>query len=1347
MTTLISTGMQTMTLRAAALALLAALLAVPLAAQTPRVLMSDASGVTIEYRPQLRFSSIAQGGSTFSLPDFDGAIELTPNDIGAPGLRYHAEVLALPGLTGNTVAVLQTEYEDRANILLAPIPSVKPGDEGSEILYEPGPGYAQSGLLPGSVVSLGNVGIARDRIIGSLRLFPFQYDAPARRLRLYTRIVVRVDYGPADARLRPVSKADGFAASVLNADMAARALVFPRPLRKTQATGFSTGNWYRIEIPEEGVYRLTRSWFQNAGIDVASLDPRTIKIFTHGGRELPASLRDERPEDMQEIAIEVSGENDGRLDDGDEVLFFAQGLTGFTYDSAKQRYRHYIHRYDNTNACLLTFGGATGARVAQQQSLNEPSPFSPQWFTGKEFSEEEAENFLFSGKNWFGKKINPSTLANSQMFVRKLEGLVRTEPVVVRLLLLSQSEVANTFSISDGTTLGSVGMGTIRFSDDTGDIAATSGVREFSRPGDLPDDRSSLRVEYSATNPEKSRGGYVDWIEWYYARRFVALGDALAFSAPDTAAVCAYDLNGFSTSDLRVYDVSDFARVRRIADPFISGGTVRFQAAARAGRPPQYLALARPAFKTPGAPVKLPNSDLMTSKGAEYVIITAPGLVPAANTLKQHRERAGDDALSVKVVTVPEIYNEFNNSVADPAAIRNFLAHALANWEITPRYVLLFGDGHYDPKGHSDQGRAEAILVPVWETENTLNRISCYVSDDYFAQLVGDDAIVDLATGRLPVQTLAEAEHVVSKIIAYETHPDLDPWKNRITLVADDGLTTSGDDRSVHTAQSELLSNNVPLEFEQRKIYIVSYKTENTAQGRRKPEANKAIIDQINEGTLLINWTGHGSDAVWAHENIFVTESTVPQLVNDGRQTFVTAATCTFGLYDRPGLRSGTEAIILHEGGGAIGALSSVRVVFSGQNSSYNQAFFTNIFTKGREPDGRAKRIGDGNYTTKLLYNSDANYEKFHLFADPAMRLALPRYRCSIDSFLVNGNVAAGDTLQLKALSTVTIKASVVKPDSSVWTGFNGVAQVALYDASRRISVPLDGWSGFDYGMQGGLLYRGQATIANGMFTVTFMIPKDISYENSSGRLAVYFDNSSTDGSGFSTSFRIGGSDTSASDDNKGPDIALFMDTRSFLPGDVVNENPLLIADLFDEHGINTTGLGIGHNIEAWLDGSGTGTVLNAYYKGERDSYQRGTVQFRYAGLASGTHTLRFRAWDIFNNPSIAETHFRVEGSASVAITDAYPYPNPMQDRTVFTFTHNQSGPVRVEIKIYSVAGRLIRSIQTPEYSDRNVHVPWDGRDEDGTQLANGTYFYKIVCTTTDGGRGSELLGKLAVLR
>jgi flagellar hook assembly protein FlgD len=88
-----------------------------------------------------------------------------------------------------------------------------------------------------------------------------------------------------------------------------------------------------------------------------------------------------------------------------------------------------------------------------------------------------------------------------------------------------------------------------------------------------------------------------------------------------------------------------------------------------------------------------------------------------------------------------------------------------------------------------------------------------------------------------------------------------------------------------------------------------------------------------------------------------------------------------------------------------------------------------------------------------------------------------------------------------------------------------------------------------------------------------------------------------------------------------------------------------------------------------------------------------------------------------------------------------------MQDRTVFTFTHNQSGPVRVEIKIYSVAGRLLRSIQTSEVSDRNVHVPWDGRDEDGAQLANGTYFYKIVCATSDGGRGSELLGKLAVLR
>jgi hypothetical protein len=595
------------------------------------------------------------------------------------------------------------------------------------------------------------------------------------------------------------------------------------------------------------------------------------------------------------------------------------------------------------------------------------------------------------------------------------------------------------------------------------------------------------------------------------------------------------------------------------------------------------------------------------------------------------------------------------------------------------------------------------------------------------------------------VQTTQDADNVIAKIIAYEATPDFDPWRNRVTFVADDGKTTKGDDYNTHTAQSEDLAHSMPPGIEQKKINIVSYATENTSYGRRKPGAFRAIIDQINEGTLVTNFTGHGSDCVWAHEQVFLCDATLPQLTNARRLTFVSAATCTFGLYDRPDVRSGTEQLILKSDGGAIGGLSSPRVVFSGQNSSFNLAFFEYLFARGVEADGRMKRIGEGIYGAKHQWYGDAGYEKFHLFCDPSIRLARPRYRAGVDSILVGGVPITGDSAQIKALSKVTILASVRRPDSTLWSDFSGTAQIRLYDAERNVAVAE--WNNWSYTINGGLLFRGEATITNGLFQTTFIVPKDISYENNNGRLTIYFDNGTVDGAGYDNSFRVGGSDTSGVADNHGPDIALYLDSRSFRSGDIMTEHPLLIADLYDKDGINTTGLGIGHSIESWIDGGEPGIVLNDYYAGERDSYQQGVVQYQLTALEAGMHTLKLRAWDIYNNSSTAEIAFTVALSSDPVIRDVYPYPNPVSDATVFTFQHNLALPVDVDVTLYTLSGRRIRTLRESGVQETFVRIPWDGRDSEGDRPANGVYFYKIQCRAAGSGTAVETIGRVSLLR
>jgi hypothetical protein len=234
---------------------------------------------------------------------------------------------------------------------------------------------------------------------------------------------------------------------------------------------------------------------------------------------------------------------------------------------------------------------------------------------------------------------------------------------------------------------------------------------------------------------------------------------------------------------------------------------------------------------------------------------------------------------------------------------------------------------------------------------------------------------------------------------------------------------------------------------------------------------------------------------------------------------------------------------------------------------------------------------------------------------------------------------------------------------------------------------------------------------------------------------------------GYNENIVINGTDTSAAQDNKGPEMNIYFNSLSFRPGDVIPEAPVLIVNLKDESGINAAGSGIGHRIEAWLDDQNQSTDLTQYYKSKLDTYQEGIVEYQFGKLSPGTHSLRLRAWDVFNNASTSETIFDVLVSQGLKISEVFNYPNPFSGQTAFTFNHNQILPVDTEIKIYTIAGRQVNSIKKANITDKFVKVEWDGRDKEGDQLANGIYLYKIILKTQDGRFTSEALGKLSILR
>ncbi|MGH2567142.1 MAG: type IX secretion system sortase PorU, partial [Bacteroidota bacterium] len=664
---------------------------------------------------------------------------------------------------------------------------------------------------------------------------------------------------------------------------------------------------------------------------------------------------------------------------------------------------------------------------------------------------------------------------------------------------------------------------------------------------------------------------------------------------------------------------------------------------------------------------------------------------------------------------------------------------ATTSWPITPRYVLLLGDGKYDYKDNLNRRQKENWIIP-YESLNSNNQINTYSSDDHFVILQPNNPRVSLALGRLPVRSAAEADSMVSKIINYETASPFGSWRNRVTFVADDGLTSTGDELSLHTNQSEVLAQNyTPASFDRRKIFIVEYPTVTSATGRRKPDANAAIVDAINNGTLIINYTGHGNPKIWAHERIFGDEEDFPKLINYDKQCLLVAATCDFARWDDPTDRSAGEKIIVDLRSGAIAVVTSIRVVYSHLNATFNNILFS--FLLAQDSLGRPPRLGDAMKATKQVLYS-VNDLKFHLLGDPSMRLAIPRAPATIDS------IAGTPTTQVVSIPTlgrITLNGEVKQPGGERWSDFEGRALIEVFDAKRRVLVPE--WGNYSFEVNGSLLYRGEMSVNSGRYAGLFPIPKDVSYDRGSARVSVYAWSNTTDGIGYTENVRIEGTDSTAVADTTGPQLQLYLDSEAFRPGDFVKPDATLIVELYDESGINTSTAGIGHRLEAVLSSKQQPLDLTEHYRGNLDTFQSGLVVYPLTGLEEGRHALTVRAWDIHNNPSRVETYFEVRAAEDAALFNVLNFPNPFSSSTIFTFQRNSFEPVDVEVKIYTLAGRLIESLDVLSVSDRFVQIPWNGRDRDGNELANGVYFYKVITRSLDRQRTSEVLGKLSVLR
>ncbi|RYY89886.1 MAG: type IX secretion system sortase PorU [Chitinophagaceae bacterium] len=1101
----------------------------------------------------------------------------------------------------------------------------------------------------------------------------------------------------------------------------------------------ASGSWYRIAVSADGVYKLDAAFLGSLGLG-GTVPSAQLRVFGATAGMVPESNVDLRVDDLEEIALAVVDGGDGTLSGSDYALFFGQGPHTWKKDSVNRAFVHQKNLYSEQTYYFITVGG-NGKRIATLPP-NSGGAQQVTSFNERIFYEKDSVNFLNSGKDWWGEEFSslPGRSLSRSFALDAPDALSGSQVQLSTRVAARSIGSGSSFALSlNGQPALQVPVLAVTgiFNDLFAQQRSATGFTFFSGNG--------MNIGYTYVPAAPNAQGWLDWLEVQYRRALtLPAGRQLLFRDWNSVAGgdAHFRLVGAGTST-QVWEVTDPFNARLLSST-VSGSTLTF--GANTDRLREYVAFTND-FLSPVAAGSIPNQDLHAATAADLLIVTHPGfLQQAAQIADFHRQH---DNLRVAVATTDQVYREFAGGSPDPGAIRDFAKmyydRFRGSWGASGKYLLLLGRGSFDYK---DRVRNNTNFVPVYESPISLDPLSTYASDDFFGFLDDNEDInsglllntLDIGIGRIPARTAAEAQNFVDKLLAYHSPASFGPWRNNATFVADD------QDFNLHLEDAEIMAATTAAQdpfLNETKIYLDAYRKEGGTAGGTYPQANAAINNNILNGTLIWNYSGHGGYARLAEETI-VDQSIVNNWSNAGRLPLFVTATCDFAPYDLPGVNSLGEDLLLRPRTGAIALMTTNRVVFAFSNRLLNN----NYLQVALQPDanGRYKTLGEAVQASKnLTYATSGdltNNRKFALIGDPAMTIGFPRNR--VRPLLVNGHpIAVADTLS--ATEFAEIDGEVTDGAGARLNDFNGSVSLTLYDKPQTVRTLGNDPSSnpVPFQAQTASLFRGKVTATAGRFQFRFRLPRDINFQYGAGRMSFYAQDSSRDATGVSSNVLIGGLAPGAITDNEGPQIRAWLNDERFVNGSITNERPVLLLRLADSSGINTGNAGIDHDIVVTLDGNNRNYyILNDFYETEPDTYQKGSVRFQLPELAPGHHTLTIKAWDVLNNSGSYTLEFTVAKDEDLVLDHVLNYPNPFTTRTQFWFEHNKPGTdLRVQAEIFTVSGRLIKTIRHTINTEgnRSMETEWDGRDDFGQRVGRGVYIYRLTVESADGKRATRL--------
>ena len=1071
---------------------------------------------------------------------------------------------------------------------------------------------------------------------------------------------------------------------------------------------------YRFEVNQTGVHKITARFLRNLGMPISTINPETLKIYGRGGKML--SLINSGPDGVNngisENPIKLVGMDDGTIDIDDYILFFAYGPNEWDENSQTG-----VNLYHDKAHYIISYGGENGLRV-NSKSSNVVFDNSKTSASVIIHMEKDLVNVAQMGRKWFGDRfLNNSTKNYNFQLINRSAGTM----VDVKLAAAASSLNGSQFNLS------------VESENISLDLAPTQTLTKASENiVNLSTNPSSNAVDvilYYNGYGLSSAVGYLDYLRLTYERTLSGDRGQFGFRTTNSNAYHAAQTDGIwellPNGSIQVFEPN-------------SNGEVYFTSNQNADRYHLYSAndVYSPKRSEFGDKFNSPGLRERLSNEAEYIIITQDDFIDEASKLAQHHRTY--TGLKSSVLTLSEIYDDFSAGNKDIISIRNAIRYAYINNsdDNKPKYVCLFGDTSYDYK---DRIPNNNIVVPTYHSLNSFHLANSYMSDDFYAMMdinEGDLSFndrMDLAVGRILFDTKEGALAMVNKSIDYSLAKG--DWQNTFTILSDD---SDEEWETVIQERLDELGNEVVANrpfINLQKVHSDAFEQVISASGDRYPGVNQALENQFIQGTLAINYFGHGGESGLASERIFDKEL-ANRLYNPGRFPVFITLTCEFSRFDNPAVFTAGEASFANSAGGVIGLLSTTRQIYVGNGITYNKIIAKHLFAYGLE---NYPTISEALRLSKNDFFGASQKRIIFFIGDPALKLAIPQGR--VDLTHLNGNEIQeldGQNKQLRALDRVNLAGQVSDKNGELLHGFSGELFLTIFDKEiEKTTLGNDGNGTFKYNELGNIVFKGNAEVKNGFWNIELVIPKDISLPLGHARISMYAvsDDQKIKKTGISSDILIGGINPDPEVDTQGPIIELFLDDESFESGDITGTNPILIAKFSDENGINTSG-GLGHELLAVLDGmTQDPIVLNNFYRTNLGDYKSGSLNYLLNNLSSGPHNLSLTAWDTHNNPSTQSIDFVVSKKNNILIKEINNIPNPFETQTTFWISHNKPRePIEAKIIIHDINGRKVWEYNKTLYSSGkniNSEIIWNGQSNDGTLVNKGVYLCTITLNST----------------